>query len=155
METSPTAVTAVTAGAGHGEPGCLHRSAHAAADKGRARVRRRRGDGRCCCLCRRRCPALSHHHHHQADTDITISTISTEICCVPTFTTRQADTDITIYWSLLSVPSITEYKALQIHSMAAAYLRSPSPRHGYPDLHLSISRPSLAQCPPCPATGQN
>ena len=26
--------------------------------------------------------------------------------------------------------------------MAAAYLRSPSPRHGYPDLHLSISRPS-------------
>ena len=41
METSPTAVTAVAAvaaGAGHGEPGCLHRSAHAAADKGRARV---------------------------------------------------------------------------------------------------------------------
>ena len=45
METSPTAVAAVTAvtavaavaaGAGHGEPGCLHRSAHAAADKGRA-----------------------------------------------------------------------------------------------------------------------
>ena len=39
METSPTAATAVaavTARAGHGEPGCLHRSAHAAADKGRA-----------------------------------------------------------------------------------------------------------------------
>ena len=52
--------------------------------------------------------------------------------------TRQTQT--LQYWSLLSLPSITEYKAL-----AAAYLRSPSPRHGYigyPDLHLSISRPS-------------
>ena len=38
--------------------------------------------------------------------------------------TRQTQT--LQYWSLLSVPSITEYKAL-----AAAYLRSPSPRHGY------------------------
>ena len=94
METSPTAGTAVTAGAGHGEPGCLHRSAHAAADKGRAGCWGAEEAGRWPLLLRRgrRCPALSHHHHHQADTDITI------------------------YWSLLSVPSITEYKALQIQA---------------------------------------
>ena len=100
-----------------GEPGCLHRSAHAAADKGRARVRRRRGDGRCC---------------------RGVGGAAVLLCL--TTSTRQTQT--LQYWSLLSLPSITEYKAL-----AAAYLRSPSPRHGYighPDLHLSISRPSTA-----------
>ena len=157
METSPTAVAAVTAGAGHGEPGCLHRSAHAAADKGRAGCWGAEEAGRWPLLLRRgrRCPALSHHHHHQADTDITISTISTEICCVPTFTTRQADTDITIYWSVLCVPSITEYKALQI----TAWLLLISGHHR-PDM-VTLTSTYLypvqhsVQCPLCPATVQN
>ena len=98
-----------------------------------AGVRRRRGDGRCCCLCRRRCPALSHHHHHQADTDITI------------------------YWSLLSVPSITEYKALQIQAWPLLISG-----HHRPDI-VTLTSTYLypgpvqhsVQCPPCPATGQN
>ena len=67
-----------------GEPGCLHRSAHAAADKGRAGVRRRRGDGRCCC-----------------------GVGGAVLLCLTT-TRHQADTDITILESVVSL-SITEY----------------------------------------------